>query len=90
MVLFLMSLDNPSPEVKAAIDGAVEWFRKSRLEDGTWARFYDLKECRPFFCDRTGEPKRSIDEIEPERRKGYSWFNKKGAMVLKKADKKAK
>ena len=86
MALFLMTLENPSPAVRAAIDGAVEWFRKARLEDGRWARFYDLKECRPLFCDRSGVPKRSIDEIDPERRKGYSWFNTKGEQVLRKAE----
>ena len=73
-----------SPEVVAAVSGAAEWFRKTRLEDGRWARFYDFKECRPFFCDRSGEPKRSIDEIDPKRKSGYSWFNKKGETVLKK------
>jgi PelA/Pel-15E family pectate lyase len=28
----LMSLDNPSPEVVSAVDGAVEWFKASRIE----------------------------------------------------------
>ena len=84
MTVFLMTLENPSPEVVAAVSGAAEWFRKTRLEDGRWARFYDFKECRPFFCDRSGEPKRSIDEIDPKRKSGYSWFNKKGETVLKK------
>lgn len=85
MVLFLMSLPNPSKEVKDAIKGAVEWFEKNRLEDGRWARFYDLEECKPFFCDRSGEPKRKLEEIDPNRQKGYSWYNKKGEQVLKKA-----
>lgn len=87
MVLFLMTLDDPSPEVKEAIAGAVEWFKKTRLEDGRWARFYDLEECKPFFCDRSGVPKRDVKEIDPKRQKGYSWFNKKGEQVLKKAEK---
>lgn len=85
MTLFLMSLDKPSKEVKEAIDGAVEWFKANQLPDGRWARFYDLEECKPFFCDRSGEPKRSIEEISKERQKGYSWFNSKGAQVLKRA-----
>lgn len=85
MTLFLMSLENPSPEVKEAIAGAVEWFKANRLPDGRWARFYDLKECKPFFCDRSGEMKRSVEEISKERQKGYSWFNKKGEQVLKRA-----
>ena len=90
LTLFLMSIENPSREVQEAIDGAVEWFRANRLPDGRWARFYDLEECKPFFCDRSGEMKRSIDEISKERRKGYSWFNSKGDKVLKRAERAAK
>ena len=40
-----------------------------------WARYYDLKEGKPFFCDRDGQPKRSLDDIGYERRNGYSWYN---------------
>ncbi len=40
-----------------------------------WARFYDLEECRPFFCGRDGIMRRSLSEIEPERRNGYGWYN---------------
>lgn len=39
-----------------------------------WARFYDLKTGKPFFCDRDGIPKASIAEIGDERRNGYSWY----------------
>ena len=87
IVQFLMTLDNPSPEVIASVEGAVRWFEKTRLPDGKWARFYDLEECRPFFCDRSGVPKRDISEIDKERRTGYAWFGKKGADVLKKYEK---
>lgn len=53
-----------------------EW--NTRLEsDSTatpiWARFYDLDECRPFFCDRDGIPRRNLEEIGTERRNGYCW-----------------
>ena len=40
-----------------------------------WARYYDLEEGKPFFCDRDGQPKHSINEIGYERRNGYSWYN---------------
>ena len=40
-----------------------------------WARYYDLEEGKPFFCDRDGQPKRSIQEIGYERRNGYGWYN---------------
>lgn len=49
----------------------------------TWARFYDLVEQKPFFCDRDGVPKRSIDEIGHERRTKYAWYNGRGNEVLK-------
>ena len=40
-----------------------------------WARYYDLEEGKPFFCDRDGQPKRNLNEIGYERRTGYSWYN---------------
>ena len=40
-----------------------------------WARFYDLKDCQPFFCDRDGIPRRNLSEIGFERRTGYGWYS---------------
>lgn len=40
-----------------------------------WARYYDLKYCEPFVCDRDGVPRRHLEEIGTERRNGYSWYN---------------
>ncbi len=40
-----------------------------------WGRFYDLENCEIFVCDRDGIPRRSLQEIGPERRNGYSWYN---------------
>ena len=45
IVLLLMSLPNPSPEVIAAIEGAVEWFKNSKIEG--------IK--REFFTDENGK-----------------------------------
>ncbi len=39
-----------------------------------WARFYDLETEQPFFCDRDGIKKKTMDEIGYERRNGYSWY----------------
>ena len=47
-----------------------------------WARFYELKTNRPFFCDRDGIPKYSIDEIGEERRNGYAWYGGWGESLL--------
>ena len=40
-----------------------------------WGRFYDLDSCRVFVCGRDGIPRRSLNEIEPERRNGYAWYS---------------
>lgn len=40
-----------------------------------WARFYDLKNEEPLFCDRDGVPRKSFSELGYERRNGYSWYN---------------
>ena len=39
-----------------------------------WARFYDLETEQPYFCDRDGIKKKTMDEIGYERRNGYSWY----------------
>lgn len=39
-----------------------------------WARFYDLVNGEPLFCGRDGIPRKHIEDIEYERRTGYSWF----------------
>ncbi|MCM1093355.1 MAG: pectate lyase [Lachnospiraceae bacterium] len=46
-----------------------------------WARYYDLEECLPFFCDRDGIPRRSLDEIGFERRTGYGWYDNRPGEV---------
>ena len=48
-----------------------------------WARFYDLKTQKPFFCGRDGVKKGSLAEIEHERRNGYAWYGTRGARVAK-------
>ena len=39
-----------------------------------WARYYDLETNQPFFCGRDAVKKKSVMEIEPERRNGYAWY----------------
>ena len=48
-----------------------------------WARFYDLETGKPFFCDRDGVKKSSIDDLGKERRGGYSWYTSSPEKVLK-------
>ena len=40
------------------------------FNDPLWARFYDLK-----IAVRNGIPCERLDQIGPERRHGYSWYN---------------
>lgn len=47
-----------------------------------WARFYDLDTGEPFFCDRDGIKRKSIEELGSERRNGYAWYVKSPAKVL--------
>ncbi|MFD1604664.1 pectate lyase [Flavobacterium artemisiae] len=49
-----------------------------------WARFMDLETNEPFFCDRDGIRKKSLDQIGSERRNGYSWYSDAAKEVLKK------
>lgn len=46
-----------------------------------WARFYEIQSNRPFFCGRDGIVKYDIEEIESERRGGYSWYGNWGDSV---------
>ncbi|HMD00173.1 MAG TPA: pectate lyase, partial [Ferruginibacter sp.] len=39
-----------------------------------WARFYDLETNEPFFTGRDSERKKTVAEIENERRIGYAWY----------------
>jgi len=41
-----------------------------------WARFYDIETNEPFFCGRDGIKKKTVAEIEYERRTGYAWYGK--------------
>ncbi|WP_194765966.1 pectate lyase [Tamlana sp. I1] len=49
-----------------------------------WARFMELEDNTPFFCDRDGIKKATIDEIGDERRRGYAWYTDIPNKVLEK------
>jgi PelA/Pel-15E family pectate lyase len=50
-----------------------------------WARFYDMDKYpgTPMFCGRDGVKKKSLAEIEIERRRGYAWYGNWGENVAK-------
>lgn len=54
---------------------------KDESAEPVWARFYEIDTNRPFFCDRDGVPKYSLDEIGSERRNGYAWYGNWGESV---------
>jgi PelA/Pel-15E family pectate lyase len=98
VLIYLMSLDQPSPEVIRAVKGGVAWFasakitgyryvRRKLIEDPSappiWARFYEIETNRPFFSDRDGVKKYDLSEIGDERRNGYAWYNHAGDDVAK-------
>lgn len=111
IVLLLMSIEKPSPEIVTAVKSAKAWFEKTKntnleekrvLNDAgkiidkkmivtqnaepVWARFMELDTNEPFFCDRDGIKRKSLDEIGSERRNGYSWYTEAPREVLKKYD----
>jgi len=109
ITLLLMSIKNPSKEIKNSIEAAVCWFEKTKIEgikietittgvgdekdkvvvkdqdaEPIWARFMELKDNKPFFCDRDGIKKATLAEIGIERRNGYGWYTNEPKEVLKK------
>lgn len=107
IVLLLMTLDNPSPEVINSVNSAVAWFEKTKITgikiemqtlangkknkivvkdpnaESLWARFMELDDNAPFFCDRDGIKKATLAEIGSERRNGYGWYTNQPKEVLK-------
>ncbi|RXM42294.1 pectate lyase [Flavobacterium sp. YO64] len=109
IVLLLMAIKKPSPEVMTAVKSAYAWFEKTKITNleekrvlndagkvidkkmiptqnaaPIWARFMELDNNEPFFCDRDGIKKKSLDEIGAERRNGYAWYTDEPKEVLKK------
>ena len=111
LVRLLMEIPNPDNRIKAAVNGAMQWFEAHKLtgirvetyrnENGQldrrvvsdpqappiWARYYDLKNEQPFFCDRDGIPRKNLSEIGHERRNGYGWYSDAPASLYAKYDK---
>lgn len=54
----------------------------SENEPAIWARFMELTDNTPFFCDRDGIKKYSISDIGEERRNGYAWYKNSPQKVL--------
>ncbi|HEY0862993.1 MAG TPA: pectate lyase [Lacunisphaera sp.] len=101
LVQFLMSIPQPSPEIIAAVDGAMAWFSAHALPGVTWdreatagsglvpkpgtpdlwARYYEIGTGRPVFGERDRSVHYVVTELTTERRKGYGWYNNRGATL---------
>ena len=47
-----------------------------------WARFYELGTNRPIFSGRDGIIRYGFEQVEPERRRNYAWFSRRGTGML--------
>lgn len=58
------------------------------VEDSTapdvWARFYDLETGEPFFSNRDGIKKKTMADLDINRRGGYRWYTRDPEKVLEK------
>jgi PelA/Pel-15E family pectate lyase len=108
LVRFLMSVEKPTPEIIAAVEGAVAWFQQVQIRglrteaitgaDGkrdrravkdpaappVWARFYELGTNKPIYLGRDKVVRYDFNEIEQERRAGYSYLSDWPANLLAK------
>ena len=58
----------------ASMDGDTKLVEDPQAEP-IWGRYYDLRYCEPYVCDRDGLPRRRLEDIGHERRNGYAWFS---------------
>ena len=55
------------------IPRAIAWYDRSKLDNGKWARMYELNTNRPIYGDRDKKIHYTMEELSEERRTGYSW-----------------
>jgi PelA/Pel-15E family pectate lyase len=77
----LRVVDQDSPSLPGGRDRVV--VTDPRAEP-LWPRFLDIHTRQPIFCGNNGIVKRSLAEIEPERRTGYMWYSTSPADLLNK------
>lgn len=86
LLKLLMKLEDPRPELVAAIEGGLDWLERSILpsDDGKprWARFYDLADNRPMFPGRDGVIYESFEEMAKHNELGYDYFSSRPSSAL--------
>ena len=70
----------------ASMDGDTKLVEDADAEP-IWGRYYDLKYCEPYVCDRDGLPRRRLEDIGHELRNGYAWFGSRPAELYPTYDK---
>ena len=66
-------IDIPAPSETSGRDRV---FVRDSTGGVIWARFYDMDTNEPFFSGRDSQRKKTVAEIENERRIGYAWYGK--------------
>ena len=101
LMRFLIKQKNPSPRIKASIEGAAEWLRSHALHGYTydfetgrhvspgagpiWARMYEIGTDKPIFSDRNGVKLYDWDQLK-DRRLGYAWYTYSPVLALRQYD----
>ncbi len=55
------------------IPDAIRYLREIKMENGKWARFVELGTNKPLYYDRQRIRVDKLDDLHPERRKGYAY-----------------
>jgi len=98
VVWFLMNWPEQSAEIQNAVQGALDWYKRTRVADmryddgnfvadqgeSMWYRFYEVDNDEFFFCDRAGVSTKTQDitELSDDRRYGYQWAGDYGSALL--------
>ncbi|HEY1150328.1 MAG TPA: pectate lyase [Pseudoduganella sp.] len=75
LLVRMMQLPDPSPELKASVHAGMAWLLKVALPGDVWSRYYDLNTMKPIFGDRDRSIHDDVKELSEERQKGYGWFS---------------
>ena len=80
IIIFLMSIENPSQDIKNAINKSILWFNKFKNNNNPIARMYDIATQEPIFTDypvysgNLAVIKKSLSELKPYTRNKYDYY----------------
>lgn len=77
--LIALYLETGAKKYLEPIPAAVDWLERSRLEDGQWARFYELGTNKPLYVNLDKEVVYEFVNIRP----GYSWMGNYGSSAIR-------